>query len=301
MCEFFSCISDGKGKVTHFNLADIVEIMASGNPKNYSWNSHTSICHFNKLTPQQEDKVNKWEYNPYKKTLEADNGHPAGDDSKKVQVYLDKFFIGKNIDYLQNLYCSNTGHWNTGYRNTGYRNTGDRNIGNWNTGDSNTGNSNTGNRNTGNSNTGHWNTGDWNTGNWNTGNRNTGDRNIGDWNTGDMNATNGSNGVFCNKEPKILIFNRKSDMTLSDWRKSKYQILFNNFSLTLWIAESDMTDQEKIDHPKFYVAQGYLKKFKYKEACKNWWERLSDKEKKEVQTIPNFNKKIFLEITGIKI
>ena len=103
--------------------------------------------------------------------------------------------------------------------NQGSRCTGIWNTGDYNTGDSNAGNYNTGNRNTGNFNIGDWNTGvcnagDFNTGNRNTGDFNTGDFNTGDWNTGDWNRASFSNGVFCTKEPEILIFNKPSGMTL---------------------------------------------------------------------------------------
>ena len=59
--------------------------------------------------------------------------------------------------------------------------------------------------------------------------------------------------------------------------------------LNEWIDEKDMTDQEKIDHPNFYVCGGYLKTFGYKDACGNMWEKLSDEEKKIIQEIPNFD------------
>jgi hypothetical protein len=101
----------------------------------------------------------------------------------------------------------NTGNCNTGYRNTGYRNTGDRN-----TGDRNTGNCNTGNCNTGDRNTGYRNTGDSNTGNCNTGDRNTGYRN-----TGDSNATNRSAGLFCQKEPKVIVFDVQTKFTYDEF------------------------------------------------------------------------------------
>jgi hypothetical protein len=143
---------------------------------------------------------------------------------------------------------SNTGNSNTGYSNTGDRNTGDSNTGDRNTGDrnagygnagyGNTGNSNTGDRNTGNSNTGYSNTGDRNTGNSNTGYgntgyrntgygntgyrntgysntgySNTGDRNTGNRNTGYGNATNYSAGFFCVKEPKVISFDKQTQLT----------------------------------------------------------------------------------------
>jgi hypothetical protein len=60
-----SCISDGKGKVLFFKVEDIVKIMTQCNPDNYEWNSHTSIAYFNGIKGKNEDKWNKWEYDPF--------------------------------------------------------------------------------------------------------------------------------------------------------------------------------------------------------------------------------------------
>ena len=215
----------------------------------------------------------------------------------------------------------NTGNCNTGNWNTGDWNTGDCNTGNWNTGDRNTGNCNTGNWNTGNRNTGNWNTGDrntgnwntgnrntgdrntgnWNTGNWNTGNRNTGDRNTGNWNTGDWNKTSYSNGVFCTKEPEILIFDKPSGMTLRQWRESDACKLLDTSReyVTVWVWASGMTDDEKKKHPEYKTTGGYLKKSAVSDGCILWWEELSEQDRDIIRSIPNFDPKIFKEITGI--
>jgi hypothetical protein len=74
------------------------------------------------------------------------------------------------------------------------------------------GNRNTGDWNTGNRNTGDWNTGNWNTGYWNTGDWNTSDRNTGNWNTG-----NRSCGMFCSKEPCVVVFDVQTDMTFQEF------------------------------------------------------------------------------------
>lgn len=129
MCTFMSAVSDGQGKVLVFDVKDIVEQMAIGNPKNYGWNSHTSICTFNRILGVDEDKWNKWEYDPYKKILTIDKLNTSNDEDK-VKKYLDDFFVGKNLDFLRNLY-----NWNSGDRNSGNRNSGNWNSGNWNSGD----------------------------------------------------------------------------------------------------------------------------------------------------------------------
>ena len=214
----------------------------------------------------------------------------------------------------------NTGNWNTGDSNTGNRNTGDRNTGNWNTGNSNTGNWNTGNRNTGTSNTGNWNTGtsntgnwntgDWNTGNWNTGNSNTGNWNTGNWNTGDWNSgsfntCNHSAGMFNTKEQPLYLFNKPTDFTWKEFQDifpNEYNLLFySKFPLTEWIDEVKMTDDEKKSNPSYKTTGGYLKQRTYKEAWQIMWGSWTKEQQDSIKKLPNFDKEIFKEITGIEV
>ena len=155
---------------------------------------------------------------------------------------------------------------------------------------------------TGLENTGNCNTGDCNTGNRNTGNRNTGNWNTGDWNTGDCNTVDFSNGVFCTKEDTIKIFDKESNMTLREWRESRARrIIAWNMETTVWIYQSNMTEQEKAQYPSYKTTGGYLKVFTYSEAWKNLWNSITDEEKQEIINIPNFDKNKFKEITGIEI
>ena len=194
----------------------------------------------------------------------------------------------------------NTGDMNTGDMNTGYMNTGNRNTGNMNTGDMNTGDMNTGNRNTGNMNTGDMNTGDMNTGNRNTGDMNTGDMNTGDRNTGMFNVCDRSTGLFNTEEKTVPIFNKDSGLT---WKeiiyKDWYTVLRSgSFKLTEWIW---YTEEEMEDSPIRQAIQGYLKQYTFEEACLNWWDSLSNEAKELIKTIPNFDKEIFKQITGIEV
>ena len=185
----------------------------------------------------------------------------------------------------------NTGNWNTGNWNTGNWNTGNRNTGNWNTGNWNTGNRNTGDRNTGNRNTGDWNTGDRNTGDWNTGDRNTGDWNKSSFNTGCFNTT----------EEKIRLFNKPSPWTYEDWVNSDARRLLNGIQkhVVEWVYSADMTDEEKKEHPAHETTGGYLKVLDESECAVLWWMGLNDEKKQVIRDIPNFDAKIFKEITGI--
>ena len=156
--------------------------------------------------------------------------------------------------------------------------------------------------NTGKDCTGLENTGNRNTGNSNTGNSNTGDCNTGNWNTGDCNTVDFSNGVFCTKEDTIKIFDKESNMTLREWRESRARrIIAWNMETTVWIYQSNMTEQEKAQYPSYKTTGGYLKVFTYSEAWKNLWNSITDEEKQEIINIPNFDKNKFKEITGIEI
>ena len=133
-----------------------------------------------------------------------------------------------------------------------------------------------------NGNTGLFNSGDWDIGDWNSG-----DQNSGDWNSGDWNSCNYSNGVFCNQEDKdIRIFNKPSGMSLEEFWDSKYYEALQSepLELTYW----DDKNQK-------------LKCRSYKDACAIWWSKLTEKNKKIIQEIPNFDPEIFFDITGIDI
>ena len=209
-----------------------------------------------------------------------------------------------NNNGIGNVGHSNTGDWNTGNSNTGNSNTGNSNTGNsntgdWNTGNSNTGNSNTGNSNTGYSNTGHWNTGHSNTGNSNTGNSNTGYGNTGHWNTGHWNTGNSNTGFFNTKTPdEILVFGKKCSREKWDKADKPSWLYFN---LTEWIDFSQMTDEEKEQNPSYKTAGGYLKKYSYQEAFQKSYNSASKEEQQKIKKLPNWDKKVFYEISGIMI
>ena len=148
---------------------------------------------------------------------------------------------------------------------------------------------NSGNRNSGNRNSGDWNSGDWNSGN----------RNSGDWN-----KTNFSNGCFNTIEPTIFLFNKPSDWTFRKWRLSDACWVLSSMpisgSMLEYVYFEDMTDEEKSAHPEAATTGGYLKVLKKNESRQIWWDGLSDGSKKVVMSLPNFDKSIFEEITGIK-
>jgi hypothetical protein len=186
---------------------------------------------------------------------------------------------GEELDTLMGRINGNLGIFNTGDKNNGNFNTGYKNTGNLNTGDMNAGYRNTGDKNTGHKNTGYKNTGDFNTGDFNTGN----------YNTGDFNKCNNSGGFFCTEEPKVRLFNKETDMTMSEFSNSKYY-------RALWSSPFNLIEERG----GTYSSNGTFVKYTFEEACAKWWAKMSDGDKHIIREMPNFDAEIFEEITGIK-
>ena len=91
-----------------------------------------------------------------------------------------------------------------------------------------------------------------------------------------------------------------SGLTLEEARQTLwYEALFSKpFILTEWVF---YTEDEKKNSPIRQAIGGYLKSYTFKEACANWWKNMSGEDKALIQHIPNFNKEIFKEITGIDL
>ena len=263
----------------------------------------------------------------------TENGNVSDEDQRslfknsEIKDIKDCNTGNTNTGYMNNVFHNtgdrNIGYYNTGDCNTGNKNTGDMNTGDCNTGGKNTGDKNTGGCNTGNMNTGYMNpgycntgdknTGDCNTGDCNTGNKNTGSKNTGDMNTGDCNTGNCNTGdwtrssfntgCFNTVEQKIMLFNKPSGMTYSEWMNSDARWLLNKIpkDVVKWIDSADMTDEEKEQHLEYKTTDGYLKVLDEAESRQNWWNNLSDSDKDIIKSIPNFDSDIFEECTGIKV
>ena len=224
------------------------------------------------------------------------------------QEVLDLVNLGKACTGLHNSGDWNSGDYNSGDCNSGNKNSGDynsgnRNSGNKNSGDYNSGNRNSGNWNSGNRNSGYYNNGSCNSGDYNSGDGNSGDDNRGDWNSGDWNKTCFSNGCFNTELPKIFLFNKPSDWTYQDWSDSDacYILMDCPSNILAWVLDDDMTDKEKKEHPEYSVTGGFLKNIEREGERQEWWDGLTKERKNIVMSLPNFDKNIFKEITGITI
>ena len=165
----------------------------------------------------------------------------------------------------------NSGSWNSGDRNSGSCNSGDRNSGSWNIGSCNSGNRNSGDKNSGDRNSGSWNSGSWNSGSWNS-------------------------GFFNSDEPNIRMFNKDTNLKRGDINIPSWCY----FSLTVWVSHDTATEEEKEKYKReIETFGGYLKTLEYKEAWKLAWSKASKEEHKQLLKLPNWNNKVFVEITGI--
>ena len=220
---------------------------------------------------------------------------------------LDMVNSGKNCTGFKNSSDYNSGNCNSGNRNSGDWNSGNRNSGNYNSGYCNSGNRNSGdwnsgNRNSGNYNSGYWNSGNRNSGNYNSGYWNSGNYNSGYWNSGDCNSGNCNSGFFNTITPKATFFNKPTNLNFEEvYELPGMYVLRENFSNNIWIASSDMTDEEKQAHPEHETCGGYLKALEYKDAWHEMWNKLNEDEKAAVKALPNFDSNVFYEITGIKV
>ena len=72
------------------------------------------------------------------------------------------------------------------------------------------------------------------------------------------------------------------------------------FSLTVWVSHDTATEEEKEKYKReIETFGGYLKTLAYKEAWKLAWSKASKEEHKQLLKLPNWNNKVFIEITGI--
>jgi hypothetical protein len=189
-------------------------------------------------------------------------------------------------------------HSNYGNKNYGCKNTGNENVGNDNTGSYNDGYDNTGEWNYGSKNSGYDNNGTANTGCHNEGDRNAGDRNLGNHNAGDYNKANYQTGYFNTKEPEyVSLFNKP--ILLKDFKKVRMPLFFS-FILHKEVPVNKMTKEEKKMHPEYKIFGYYTKRYSYKEAWANAWKYVSETDIKELKALPNYDHKVFTEITGIK-
>ena len=105
------------------------------------------------------------------------------------------------------------------------------------------------------------------------------------------------------KEQKIMFFNKPSDWTYLDWLNSDARRLMNKIpkDVVEWIGSRDMTDEEKAEHPTHETTGGFLKVLDASGRAQSWWDSLTEENKDIIKALPNFDREIFYQCTGIKV
>lgn len=229
------------------------------------------------------DCFDYYAFDPNNKVAEVEALGDIDIDKNDSKCSTNKIHIIREITWQEVLDMANLGKACTGLSNRGDWNSGSRNSGDHNSGSRNSGSRNSGNR---------------NSGNWNSGNFNSGHRNSGDWN-----KTYFSNGCFNTELPKIFLFNKPSDWTYQDWLDSDARYILMNCptNALTWVWDYDMTDEEKEQYPEYSVTGGFLKNIERERERQSWWDSLTKESKDSVMSLPNFDKDIFKEITGIDV
>ena len=94
MCNFFSFVTKGSQKY-YFDWKQRQELLKN-NPEDYEPDSHTSICHYHKLN---DDKVNKYEYNPLSKKFKVDQIN-IKDDQAVAKKWVENLDFNKVVEPL---------------------------------------------------------------------------------------------------------------------------------------------------------------------------------------------------------
>ena len=97
------------------------------------------------------------------------------------------------------------------------------------------------------------------------------------------------------------MFDKDSDWTIEDWYRSDARDIMNSCPCTYsdFICESDMTEEEKENHPEYKTTGGYTKTFVVtKEDKEKWWNDLSVTDKDIIRALPNFDFAKFRQCVG---
>jgi hypothetical protein len=189
-----------------------------------------------------------------------------GDKSCSLEIKLQK-----ELSWIEVLNIVNTGAGNNGRMNAGSRNAGSRNAGND------------------------------NAGYYNAGSRNAGYYNAGSRNAGYYNAGNDNAGAFNNLQANYMLFNKPSDWTYDNFINSTAFGYLQQVDTALWIPDYKMSEEEKKQYPYYITTGGYVRSIPYKEAFSNSWNNWNLQARQSFLDLPNFDKDIFKEITGIDV
>lgn len=200
--------------------------------------------------------------------------------------------IGDNNEGVANVGGGNKGSYNIGIANEGQSNIGDANSSSGNIGDNNSGQSNIGDNNSGRSNIGSG-----NQGNYNIGDNNLGWSNVGSGNQGACNIGANNKGSFCvgsgNLGSRNVGYFNKGDGWVGMLNPEGEHPVYMFGKPCNWI----------FNRLVYSKAVGILMCLfdVIPEDRQKFWDELRENRKKTILELPNFDAKIFYEITGVKI
>ena len=211
---------------------------------------------------------------------------------KIIRVLLDSEVLAM-VDSDSNSGDCNSGYNNSGDRNSGDSNSGDSNSGNSNFGYNNSGNSNSGYSNSGDNNSGYNNSGDSNSGYCNSGNNNSGYRNSGGNNSGDRNSGNSNSG-----------YNNSGNSNSGNWNSASNETGFFNTknpeTINVFNRQCKIEDWENANKPGFIYFE-IDPELGYRGSWQKAFKSAPKEEIKKLKALPNFDKDVFYDLTGIKI
>jgi hypothetical protein len=221
-----------------------------------------------------------------------------------------------NYNLFYNLNCGqNYGSYNIGDSNSGCHNRGSYNQGNYNYGDENYGRLNSGMNNQGNCNIGSY-----NMGKSNLGSLNIGDYNCGFANIGSFNKTSHAIGYFNTQSGVNIMFNKPTPADISLYSLNKTMAFLDSVSqdARALLFEQDPNAIDDIlqqydalslpttaisclsafswQQPQQYTLRIFEKLSSYRTEA---FRKLSAETKQKIEALPNFDRKIFAECTGI--
>lgn len=96
-----------------------------------------------------------------------------------------------------------------------------------------------------------------------------------------------------------MIFNQKVDK--EEWSEIRNSLPTINLQITKWIDKSDMTKEEKENNSVWKEIGGYLKRYTYEEAWKNWIDNAKQDEIEAIFNCKYYDEEIFKSITGCEL
>jgi len=211
------------------------------------------------------------------------------------KIKIVKEFPKEELQELIRNGMYNSGDYNSGNYNSGFFNSGGLNSGSYNSGDSNSGS-----YNSGDCNSNRYNSGNYNSGSYNHGNRNSGWCNSGDCNTGNDNSGNRNSGSFNSGNYNSGNYNSGS-FNSGCYNSGHYNTgYFNKGNLNSGIFNTDEPTVCAFNKPANIKLTDFITKYhKLFERISN--NTLIDGDIELIKSLPNFDAKIFLEITGIDL